>query len=78
MTDATLIIEVQAGGQTLRLSKEDALALWAELDDVFGWMSRVDRDEPEPQAPQVVGGNTCSNVRLFWDGAAQELKAVKV
>ena len=55
MSDATLIIEVQAGGQTLRLSKEDALALWAELDDVFGWMSRVDRDEPEPQAPQVVG-----------------------
>ena len=116
MSDATLIIEVQVGGQTLRLPKEDALVLWAELDDVFSG-----EEEPEPQAPQPApvyvpwqpwyswpnqlwiepwvqtspnitlatggtvaagwklsdqGGNTCSNVRLFWDGAAQELKAV--
>ena len=47
MTDATLIIEVQVGGQTLRLSKEDALALWDELDDVFSG-----EEEPAPQAPQ--------------------------
>lgn len=49
MNDASLIIEVQAGGQTLRLTKEDALALWAELDDVFSG-----EDEPEPQAPVYV------------------------
>jgi hypothetical protein len=58
MSDATLIVEVQVGGQTLRLTKEDALRLWTELDDVFGWLSRVDENEPtvepEPQAPQVV------------------------
>ena len=49
MSDAKLIIEVQVGGQTLRLSKEDALVLWAELDDVFSG-----EEEPEPQAPVYV------------------------
>ena len=46
MSDATLIIEVQAGAAFARLTPVEAMELSAELDAVF---SRLFPAEPEPE-----------------------------
>lgn len=51
MSSNALTIAVQIGGQTLRLTPDEAMELWAELDAVFG---RLLPTEPEPAPPQIV------------------------